>query len=189
MRETDKTIQRVGTFLFIGMASFAIVNNYWAEPTPPKKIIPTVIVSVDETAQSNLETELVVETMEQAIEKPEPQITEQPIDEIDLLARCIEAEAGTESLLGKRLVADVVLNRVSSPIFPDTITEVIYQDGQFAVVANGRIENMTPSAETYQAINLEMENRIDSEIVYFQSGGYGYGEAWERVGNHFFSTN
>ena len=64
MKDTDKTIQRVGTFLFIGMASFAIVNNYWAEPEPPRKITPTVIVSVDETAQSSLETELVVETIE-----------------------------------------------------------------------------------------------------------------------------
>lgn len=185
MRETDKTIQRVGTLLFIGMASFAIINNNWAEPERPRKITPTVTVSVDETVYSDFEAEYVVETMEQDA----PVERETPIDELDLLARCIEAEAGTESLLGKRLVADVVLNRVNSPIFPDTITEVIYQDGQFAVVANGRIENMTPSAETYQAINLELESRIDGEIVYFQSGGYGYGEAWERVGNHFFSTN
>lgn len=188
MKDTDKTIQRVGTFLFIGMASFAIVNNYWAEPTPPRKITPTVTVSVDETAQSNLETELVVETMEQAIEEPEPQITEQPIDEIELLARCIEAEAGTQSLLGKRLVADVILNRVASPAFPNTIAEVIYQEGQFAVVANGTINTVTPSAETYQAINLEMTDRIDSEIVYFQGGNYGWGTPYEHVGQHYFST-
>lgn len=181
MKDTDKTIQRVGTFLFIGMASFAIVNNYWAEPTPPKKITPTVIVSVDETAQSDLETELVVETIEQ-----EQSVT--PIDELELMARCIEAEAGTQSLLGKRLVADVILNRVASPAFPNTISEVIYQEGQFAVVANGNINNVTPSAETWQAINLEMENRIDNEIVFFQGGGFGYGEAWEQVGKHYFST-
>jgi N-acetylmuramoyl-L-alanine amidase len=60
-------------------------------------------------------------------------------DEIDLLARLVRAEAQTEPFEGKIAVACVVLNRVESSQFPDTIKEVIYQRGQFQPVSNGEI--------------------------------------------------
>ena len=44
--------------------------------------------------------------------------------ELDLFARCVESEAGNQGLYGKQLVADVILNRVNSPNFPDTFWEV-----------------------------------------------------------------
>ena len=49
-------------------------------------------------------------------------------DSIDLLAKCVEAEAGNQGLYGKQLVVDVILNRVDSDSFPNTIEEVIKQD-------------------------------------------------------------
>jgi N-acetylmuramoyl-L-alanine amidase len=61
-------------------------------------------------------------------------------DEIDLLARLVRAEAQTEPFEGKIAVACVVLNRVESSQFPDTIKEVIYQRGQFQPVSNGEIQ-------------------------------------------------
>lgn len=60
-------------------------------------------------------------------------------EEIDLLARLVRAEAQTEPLEGKIAVACVVLNRVESPKFPDTIKDVIYAPGQFQPVTNGEI--------------------------------------------------
>ncbi|MGM0901177.1 MAG: cell wall hydrolase [Bacillota bacterium] len=59
--------------------------------------------------------------------------------EIDLLARIVRAEAQTEPFEGKVAVADVVLNRVESSKFPNTVKEVIYAPGQFQPVANGEI--------------------------------------------------
>ncbi len=59
--------------------------------------------------------------------------------EIDLLARIVRAEAQAEPFEGKVAVASVVLNRVDSPKFPNTIKEVIYQQGQFQPVSNGEI--------------------------------------------------
>ena len=44
-------------------------------------------------------------------------------------------------MIGKRLVVDVVLNRVDSPLFPDTITEVLEQTGQFTIMWNGAVED------------------------------------------------
>jgi LysM repeat protein len=71
--------------------------------------------------------------------------------DLDLLARLITAEADSESYLTKVAVGAVVLNRVKSPLFPNTMAEVIYQvnDGvyQFAPVKNGFINRLaTPDS-------------------------------------------
>ncbi|MEH7177616.1 cell wall hydrolase [Neobacillus vireti] len=71
--------------------------------------------------------------------------------EIDLLARLVRAEAQTETLEGKIAVACVVLNRVESPQFPDSIKEVIYAPGQFQPVQNGEI-NKPADEESIQAV-------------------------------------
>jgi len=74
--------------------------------------------------------------------------------EVDLLARLITAEADGEPYEGKVAVGAVVLNRVASPDFPDSIADVIYQydDGtyQFEPVMNGWIERPA-SAESIRA--------------------------------------
>lgn len=56
---------------------------------------------------------------------------EMKMDELELMAICVEAEAGNQDLIGKRMVADVILNRVDDPDFPDSITEVISQKYAF----------------------------------------------------------
>ena len=55
-----------------------------------------------------------------------------------MLAAIVECEAGGESYEGQLAVASVVLNRVRSGSYPNTISGVIYQGGQFAPVASGR---------------------------------------------------
>lgn len=54
-------------------------------------------------------------------------------EELDLLARCVRAEGETESFETKKKIASVVMNRVDSDLFPDTIREVIYSPKQFSV--------------------------------------------------------
>lgn len=108
-------------------------------------------------------------------------------DELELLACCVEAEAGNQSVLGKRLVVDVILNRVEDPDFPDTIEGVITQEGQFTTWSNGAIGRVSPSADTYEAVKLELAGRLCRDIYYFTAGGYGaYGSPWEQVGDHYF---
>ena len=60
---------------------------------------------------------------------------------LDLLGRIISAESQGEPLDGQIAVGTVVLNRVASPEFPDTLSGVIFDPGQFEPVANGTIEN------------------------------------------------
>ncbi|MCM3727833.1 cell wall hydrolase [Neobacillus cucumis] len=63
-------------------------------------------------------------------------------NELDLLARLVRAEAESEPYQGKVAVACVVLNRVASSSFPNSIKEVIYQKGQFDPVRNGEINQL-----------------------------------------------
>jgi N-acetylmuramoyl-L-alanine amidase len=86
-------------------------------------------------------------------------VVEQKVDEpakysdyeLDLLARLVRAEAQGESLQGKIAVACVVLNRVESSQFPNTIKGVIYESGQFQPVRNGAI-NIPADQDSIKAV-------------------------------------
>ena len=111
-------------------------------------------------------------------------------DELSLLAEIVEAEAGGEDLEGKRLVVDVILNRVDSDQFPNSITEVIYQDYQLSSVLDGGLDRAgwRMQDDDYTAVLLELEERTDSSILYFTAGGYGdYGVPAYQHGGHYFS--
>ena len=87
------------------------------------------------------------------------------------LCRIVEAEAGTEDIKGRVLVANVIMNRVRHDEFPDTVSEVIfhYNDGipQFSPVYDGSIYNVTVTDETREAVRQVMEGRDDSEGALF----------------------
>ena len=69
---------------------------------------------------------------------------------MNLLARVVYGEARGEPYTGQVAVAAVVLNRVKSSSFPNTIAGVIYQSGAFDCVADGQI-NLTPNATARNA--------------------------------------
>ncbi len=72
------------------------------------------------------------------------------------LSRIIYAESGNQSLEGKIAVGNVVLNRVASTQFPNTVYDVIFQRNQFTPASNGRIQK-TPTAECVIAAKLALE--------------------------------
>lgn len=136
------------------------------------------------------------------IESRHDDISEQPVisgyatempctDELELLALVVEAEAGNQDLTGKRLVVDVVLNRVESPLFPDTITEVLMQLGQFTTVYNGGIDRARQrmQGDDYTAVAMEVTGeRLDYCIYYFNNEGYNpSGNPLYQYGDHYFS--
>lgn len=120
---------------------------------------------------------------------PEELEEEMYYDSLELLALCVEAEAGNQGLIGKKYVVDVILNRVDDEDFPDNITDVIMQKNAFSVVLNGRISEVEPTEETFQAVREELENRTNSEVLYFTSEGYHpCGKPWKQIGDHYFSV-
>lgn len=102
-------------------------------------------------------------------------------EDLNVLLRIVEAEAGGEDIDGKLLVANVVLNRVDCVDFPDTVKEVVFQRDkgatQFSPVANGRYYTVEISEETYEAVEqaLEGEN-ISQGALYFAARKYADSE-------------
>ena len=70
--------------------------------------------------------------------------------DVELLARLIHGEARGEPYVGMVAVGAVVLNRVKSSKFPNTIAGVIYQSGAFDAVTDGQI-NLTPNEQSRRA--------------------------------------
>ena len=111
--------------------------------------------------------------------------------ELEVLAKCVEAEAGNQSIDVKRAVISVILNRVDDEDWPDTISEVIADPYEFATYWNGRMNEVEPSISTYEAISLEMETRSYPGLYYFdmdEDDYLPYGTPYVKMGNLYFST-
>ena len=98
-------------------------------------------------------------------------------EDYDILLRIVEAEAGGEDEDGKLLVANVVLNRMNSEAFPDTVKDVVMQRSggvtQFSPVASGRIWKVKVSEETIAAVQRAIEGEdISQGALYFASRRY-----------------
>lgn len=111
-------------------------------------------------------------------------------DSLELLAICVQAEAGNQPLNGRRMVVDVILNRVDDPDWPDTIEGVITQRNQFTSYWDGGMEKVyEPDELTIKAVQMELKQRGWPGLYYFTAGGYGkHGTPWKKVGDHYFST-
>ncbi|MFC7441104.1 cell wall hydrolase [Laceyella putida] len=72
-------------------------------------------------------------------------------EEIDLLARAVYSESRGEPYKGQVAVAAVILNRVDSDIFPNSVKGVVYQPGAFTAVSDGQI-NLKPNDSAYKAV-------------------------------------
>lgn len=118
-------------------------------------------------------------------EVQETQALQQKAD-TELLASIIFCEAGNQSFEGQVAVGAVVLNRMNSDQFPDSMEEVIYQPGQFGPVSTGwldrvrRTSGYTDSALEAAKAALDGENPVGN-CLYFDQGGSG-----KQIGAHYF---
>lgn len=106
--------------------------------------------------------------------------------DVDMIARTVEAEAGNQDLKGKRLVACVILNRVESETFPDTVDGVLSQTGQFSTYKT--LDSTETTHLDRLAVSMEIKERSDEEIVFFRASRYGCGVPAYKHGDHYFST-
>lgn len=122
----------------------------------------------------------------------EPPVVEEELltqEEIELIALVTMAEAEGEPEEGQRLVIDTILNRVDSdlPYFPDTVHDVIYQKNAFSSMWDGRADRCYVMEELCQLVREELQNRTNSDVLYFTAGDYGkYGTPAFSVANHYF---
>jgi len=135
-----------------------------------------------------------------------PTITESQFysdEDVYTLAQLIVHEAGGEGLNGWVAVAEVVKNRINSPLFPNTLQEVVYQDGQFSYVH--KIASIVPSQEIIDVAQAVLEGRmsifnepkclhyrnpmITSDIPATEPVDWGKLKYHTYVGNHAFYLN
>jgi len=108
-------------------------------------------------------------------------------DELRLLAALIYCEAGNQSYEGKVAVGAVVMNRVKSPAYPNTMYAVIYASGQFTPAKSGRVAkvyNSGPPESCYQAAAaaLNGESPVGGATHFRRNNGH----AGIVIGAHVF---
>ncbi len=160
----------------VGAACFAVSGISETLGQEKEKSRP-VYIATEEVAETTYTPEVEEATQPtetaKAVETEEPLIASMDWDKDDsyLLCKIAMAEAESEGVRGKALVMLVVLNRVWSNEFPDTIEEVIFQKNQFSPVANGRYDAVEPDEECYEALKLiQVDHWNESQdALYFES--------------------
>ena len=108
--------------------------------------------------------------------------------DLDLMAAIIECEAGGESYTGKVAVGSVVMNRVKSSVFPNTVAGVIYQNKQFSPVGSGRFSVVLArgaNASCYEAAQEAMAGAAPvGGCVFFRTPIPGL--TGIQIGGHIF---
>lgn len=125
------------------------------------------ISSFSVTSDTTLETEE-VEVKEKASPKYVVDISK---EEITMLERIVQAEAGSEDLKGRVLVANVIINRTKDDEFPDSIEGVIFQNSggeyQFSPISDKRYWSVKVTDKTKEAVKLALEGEDYSDGALF----------------------
>ena len=106
--------------------------------------------------------------------------------EKELLASLIFCEAGNQPYEGQVAVGAVVMNRINSSSYPNTMEEVIYQSGQFSPAMSGWLDRVRANQGYTEAAMQAAEDALAGsnpigDCLYFSVGGYG-----TRIGDHLF---
>lgn len=114
-------------------------------------------------------------------------------DDVELLARAVYSEARGEPYVGQVAVAAVILNRVESSSFPDSVDGVIFQPYAFTAVYDGQF-NMQPDSMAYRAAHdaLKGGDPTGGAIYYYNPSTATSGWIWTRqivtqLGEHVFA--
>lgn len=107
-------------------------------------------------------------------------------EDIDLMARVVMSEASTQSDDCKQAIASVILNRVRSDKYPNTVSEVVYSQNQFSVANNGQ-----PTEDCYGAVYaaIAYPEGFPSDMYWFRNSFYhSFAYEYCKIGNTYFST-
>lgn len=140
-----------------------------AEPTGPATDIPENLI-VEPAPEQELELVKDYESYER---------------DLDIMAHllCGECQSGSREL--QEAVGSVVLNRVASGKFPDTIEEVVFQRGQYACTWDGNY-NRTPTERNWEVAGYLLQNGSQiPEGVVFQAQ-FKQGAVWKKIENEIF---
>lgn len=125
-------------------------------------------------------------------EVPEWEVSDTPEedeldDQFEELCQAVMDEGGyTEPDDGLRMMADGILNRMDSDLFPDTIHEVIWQKGQFACTSDFYKWEVTE--RVIRICAEEMEHRTNTQVLYWRTDHYhAKTTPIAKIGRHYYS--
>ena len=127
---------------------------------------------------------------ENLIVEPSPELTlvadyESFSEDLEIMAHllCGECQSGSREL--QEAVGSVVLNRVASDDFPDTIPDVVFQRGQYSCTWDGNYDR-TPTERNWEVARYLLENGSQiPENVVFQAQ-FKQGRVWKKISNQIF---
>ena len=160
---------------------FAIPTNsdsIWEEI--PHEETETYIQEERETEDLSVNGDVQVEEMGQCPESISQSSGQVMTDaEKEMLMKVAQAEAGNQGIDGMWLVMSVVMNRVGSRSFPDSIEGVIFQKGAFSSVTDGRYEEQVIlSYEVTEALGMILDGEVAESIVAFEIKDSDVLEKW-----------
>lgn len=110
-------------------------------------------------------------------------------EDMDLIYRVVMSEAGGDGVLSQKGVVTVILNRLFSPRYPDSIPEII--DGQFSTADNGE-----PTEQVRRSVNIAIieygtkRQILPYQCYYFRAWDYhNFGIPYCQLGNNYFSLS
>ena len=108
--------------------------------------------------------------------------------DFNALCKIVEAEDGHDSIDGRIGVANVILNRVRSPLYPNSIMGVISAPGQFGPVRNGAFAAAVPSSSTVAAVKEAVagKNTVGAALYFHRGSSFGARTLVASVGAHSF---
>lgn len=101
-------------------------------------------------------------------------------EDYQVLLRIVQAEAGICDERGKILVANVIINRVISGEFPNSVKAVVYEPSQFQPVSNGAINSVKVTAQTIDCVDraLQGEDYSKGALYFMNRRGSGGAASW-----------
>lgn len=115
------------------------------------------------------------------------------VEEFELISSVVEAESNRcqDSTEGRRYIALCILCRVMDTRFPDTITGVLTQSGQFSTVRSGHsVTNRTDLSDqaVIEAVQWIHSGEEYPWVLYFNCRGYNGGTPYAQIGGNYFMT-
>lgn len=110
--------------------------------------------------------------------------------EFECICRTVYCEAGNQDINTQIMVALTIFNRLSSGLFPNTVTEVIYQENQYKVTQWTGFEEYGWTESIEQAVTYALEvNEHPADMYYFRTEHYHkFGQPYMQSGDLYFST-
>ncbi|MBU3160068.1 cell wall hydrolase [Clostridium frigoris] len=175
--KSGDTLSKIAQKCGESLATLRRANNKWND-----SIFPGQVLKVSVTTSATVKTSV------SSVKFVAPTSKKYTASDLNLLARLITAEAGGESYKAQVAVGAVVINRVKSSRFPNSISAVINQkyngSYQFTCVQNGNIKRSAPASDIKAALAAINGTNPIKNALFFNNGVRKSGSI--KIGNMIF---